>query len=92
MGRVTEHELSQDAEAVLRRVTEGEEIVVTEHGEPKWCSSTYRPPESVSSGIEQEDFYTPPLNDPTPWPSQSIGPNYSDAQVARLIQDMREDR
>ncbi|WP_407649970.1 type II toxin-antitoxin system Phd/YefM family antitoxin [Enteractinococcus fodinae] len=51
MGRVTKDELCQRTSAVLRRVREGDDVVVTEHGEAKWRISAYRQPDDRNTPI-----------------------------------------
>jgi antitoxin (DNA-binding transcriptional repressor) of toxin-antitoxin stability system len=91
MGKVTKRDLNQNTAAVLRRVTETDDIVVTEHGKPKWRISVYRQGENVLTRLEREGQYTPPAENPTPWPSQPGGPRYSEAVVEAVIEEIRGD-
>lgn len=91
MGKVTKRELNQNTASVLRQVTEVDDIVVTEHGQPKWRISAYRRRDDVLTRLERDGHYTPPAENPTPWPSQPGGPQYSEAEVDALIDEMRGD-
>ena len=81
MGKVTKRDLNQNTAAVLRRVTETDDIVVTEHGKPKWRISVYRQGENVLTRLEREGQ----------WPSQPGGPRYSEAVVEAVIEEIRGD-
>lgn len=91
MGKVTKRDLNQNTASVLRQVTEADDIVVTEHGKPKWRISAYRQGENALTRLAREGQYTPPAQNPTPWPSQPGGPRYSAAEVEALIDEMRGD-
>lgn len=91
VGKVTKRDLNQNTASVLRQVTEADDIVVTEHGKPKWRISAYRQGENALTRLAREGQYTPPAQNPTPWPSQPGGPRYSAAEAAALIDEMRGD-
>lgn len=91
MGKVTKRDLNQNTASVLRQVTDSNDVVVTEHGEPKWRISMYRHDETALTRLEREGYYTPPTTDPAPWPSQPSGPKYSEAQIEELLSEMRGD-
>lgn len=91
MGKVTKRDLNQNTAAVLRLVTKEDDIVVTERGEPRWRISVYRDQDERLARMERAGRYTPPVEKPTPWPSQPSGPKYSDVEVEELVDEMRED-
>lgn len=91
MQTVTKRELNQNTAAVLDRVTETEDLVVTERGRPRWRVSAVLDPDSALQRLEREGRYTPPASDPAPWPREPGGPSYTDAQVDALLDEMRGD-
>src|SRR5699024_2002569 len=91
MGRVSKRDLNQNTAEVLRLVTEKDDIVVTERGEAKWRITAYRDDSDALTRLERQGRYTPPSNNPAPWPSRPGGPKYSAAQVEELLDEMRGD-
>lgn len=88
MRTITKRELNQRTAAMLDRVTETEDVVVTERGKPRWLVSAVREQETGLARLEREGRYTPPSPTPTPWPDQPGGPAYTDAQVNALLDEM----
>ena len=91
MQMVTKRELNQNTAAVLDRVTETEDLVVTERGKPRWRVRSVQDGESALERLEREGRYTPPASIPAPWPSKPGGPSYTDTQVDVLLDEMRGD-
>lgn len=91
MQRITKRELNQRTAAVLDLVTGTEDIVVTEHGKPRWQVSAVREEDTALARLEREGRYTPPSATPTPWPRRPGGPAYSDAEADALLDEMRGD-
>ena len=91
MDKVTVTELNRNTAAVLRQVTATKDIIVTEHGKPRWRISTYRHNEAAHARLERLGHYTSPAKAPTPWPDSPSGPKYTDAQVAELLDETRND-
>lgn len=91
MQTVTKRELNQNTAAVLDRVTETEDLVVTERGKPRWRVSAVLERESALQRLERDGRYTPPAAKPAPWPSRPGGPPYTGTQVDALLDEMRGD-
>lgn len=89
MRMVTKRELNQHTADVLGRVTDAEDIVVTERGEPRWRVSTIKAAERVLDRLEREGRYTPPSTDPAPWPDGPGGPSYTTSEVDALLDELR---
>lgn len=89
MRTVTKRELNQDTAAVLAKVTETDDIVVTERGRPRWRVSTVRDDDTALARLEREGRYTPPSKTPTPWPSHPGGRAYNTAEADALLDEMR---
>lgn len=60
METVSKRELNQNTAAVLGRVTDSVDVVVTERGVPRWRVSVYRGPDDTLARLEREGHYTPP--------------------------------
>lgn len=91
MDKVTATELKHHTAAVLRQVTATKDIIVTEYGEPRWRISTYHHNEAALARLERLGHYTSPAKVPTPWPESPSGPKYTDAEVAELLDETRND-
>lgn len=88
---ITKRDLNQHTAAMLDRVTEDDDVVVTERGKPRWRVSVVRDQETVLARLEREGRYTPPASTPASWPSAPGGRSYTDAQVEALLDEMRGD-
>ncbi len=91
MQTVSKRELNQQTAAVLDKVTEVDDVVVTERGKPRWRVSVVRESDTALARLEREGRYTPPTSDPAPWPRLPGGPAYTAGEVDALIDDMRGD-
>lgn len=91
MQTVTKRELNQNTAAVLDRVTETEDLVVTERGRPRWRVSAVRDRDSALQRLEREGRYTPPATTPACWPDDPGGPRYTGGQVDALLDEMQGD-
>lgn len=91
MQSITKRELNQNTAAALDKVTETDDLVVTERGKPRWRVTAIRDGESALARLEREGRYTPPLATPAPWPAHPGGPSYADAQVDALLDEIRGD-
>ncbi|MHB1235008.1 MAG: type II toxin-antitoxin system Phd/YefM family antitoxin [Microbacteriaceae bacterium] len=91
MQTTTKRELNQNTAAVLDRVTDADDVVVTERGKPRWRVSTVRNQEAPLARLEREGRYTPPASTPAPWPSHPGGPPYTGDHVDALLDEMRGD-
>lgn len=91
MHTITKRELNQNTAAVLDRVTDADDVVVTERGRPRWRVSTVRDQDAPLARLEREGRYSPPAPTPAPWPSSPGGPAYTDVQVEVLLEEMRGD-
>ncbi|MEI2779455.1 MAG: type II toxin-antitoxin system prevent-host-death family antitoxin [Tetrasphaera sp.] len=89
MTTVTKRELNQHTADVLARVTDGEDVVVTERGRPRWRICVVGEDVSFLERLERDGLFVPPSANPTPWPSHPGGPTYTDAQVTNLLDEMR---
>lgn len=69
---VTKRVLNQRTAAVLDRVTAVGEVVVTEHGKPRWRIGTFDELATPLVTFEREGRYTPLAS--APWPAHPGGP------------------
>jgi len=91
MHTVSKRELNQQTAAVLDKVTDVDDVVVTERGKPRWRVSVVRESDTALARLEHEGRYTPPTPDPAPWPTVPGGPAYTADEVDALIDEMRGD-
>jgi antitoxin (DNA-binding transcriptional repressor) of toxin-antitoxin stability system len=91
MQTITKRELNQQTASVLAKVTETNDVVVTERGKPRWRVSAIRDSDTALVRLEREGRYTPPASKPAPWPRTPGGPKYTTDEVDALIDDMRGD-
>ena len=89
MDEVSKRELEQNTAAVLKRVTEAEDIVVTERGEPRWRIIAFQDQNLPQEGPHRERRYTPPSTLQVSWPRQPGGPKYSVDEVVELLDSWR---
>ena len=89
MKIASKRELNQRTADVLARVTETEDLVITERGVPRWRVSIARQGDGTLARLEREGRYTPPSTDPAPWPSRPGGPAYTDVEATALLDEMR---
>ena len=92
MHTVSKRELNQNTAAVLDKVTDTDDLVVTERGKPRWRVSIVREPDSALARMEREGQYTPPASSPASWPNQGGEPSYSGVQIDALLDESRGDR
>ncbi|WP_068396126.1 type II toxin-antitoxin system Phd/YefM family antitoxin [Kribbia dieselivorans] len=91
MRTVTKRELNQRTAAVLDQVTDTDDIVVTERGQPRWRVSRVRESESALTRLEREGRYEPPAVEPEPWPTNTVGRAYTDEEIDALLEENRGD-
>lgn len=91
MQVITKRELNQNTAAALARVTDSDDLIVTERGKPRWRVSAIRERDTVLDRLEREGRYAPPSSTPAPWPDHANDPAYTDAQVDALLDEMRGD-
>lgn len=91
MRTISKRELNQRTAAVLAQVTEGDDVVVTERGKPRWRVSIVRDRDSALARLEREGRYAPPAAEPAPWPRHPGGPAYTGTEVDALLDEMRGD-
>lgn len=91
MQTITKRELNQHTAAMLDRVTDADDVVVTERGKPRWRVSTVREQDTALARLEREGRYVPPASVPAPWPGHPGGRAYIDDQVDALLDEMRGD-
>lgn len=91
MQTITKRELNQRTAAALARVTDSDDLVVTERGKPRWRVSIVRDQDSTLERLEREGRYSPPASTPAPWPDRPGGRAYTDAEVEDLLDEMRGD-
>ena len=91
METVTKRELNQHTASVLAQVTDGEDVVITERGRPRWRVSAVRDGDSALTRLERQGRYTPPASTPAPWPDQPGGPVYTDTEAEALLNELRGD-
>ncbi|GAA1486241.1 type II toxin-antitoxin system prevent-host-death family antitoxin [Brachybacterium fresconis] len=89
MQAINKRELNQHTAAVLARVTDTDDVVVTERGTPRWRVSTVREQDTALVRLEREGRYTPPASTPAPWPSHPGGRAYAEGEVDALLDEMR---
>ncbi len=95
MDTVTKRELNQDTASVLARVTDTNDITVTEDGVPRWQITTYQP--GISDMVDTSwsaELAPPPSLPPLPvqWPSDGEVPKYTEAQITEILDEIRADR
>lgn len=91
MPTVSKRDLNQQTAAVLDKVTDSEDVVITERGKPRWRISTVREPDTALARLERDGRYTPPAAEPAPWPTVPGGPTYTADEVDALIDATRGD-
>lgn len=91
MHTVTKRDLNQHTASVLDRVTDTDDVVVTERGEPRWRVTPFRSQDAPLVRMERDGRYTRPASTPAPWPSHPGGPTYTDTEVEALLDDMHGD-
>ncbi|TWP36657.1 type II toxin-antitoxin system prevent-host-death family antitoxin [Leekyejoonella antrihumi] len=91
MRTTSKRELNQQTAAVLDKVTDTDDVVVTERGKPRWKVSAFRKSETALARLEREGRYTPPASEPAPWPASPGGPKYAPDEAEALIDEMRGD-
>ncbi|RPA06171.1 type II toxin-antitoxin system Phd/YefM family antitoxin [Gordonia sp. OPL2] len=91
MRTVSKRQLNQQTAAVLDQVSDTDDVVVTERGKPRWRISAVTVHGSTLARLEREGRYTPASSDPAPWPDQTGGRKYTDAEVEALLDEMRGD-
>lgn len=91
MPTITKRELNQRTAAVLGRVTDTDDLVVTERGKPRWRVSRVRDRDTTLERLEREGRYTPPVSEPAPWPSHPGGPEYTGPEADAMLDEMRGD-
>ena len=91
MRTVSKRDLNQHTAEVLGEVTDGDDVVVTERGTPRWRVSTFRDADTPLARLERDGRYAPPSSEPAPWPRKPGGPTYTDADVESLLDDLRGD-
>lgn len=91
--RVTKRELNQNTAGVLDMVTEGNDVVITERGKPRWrIVFDENPPMSYLERLEMLGLITPRNLSPAPWPDHPGGPKYTEEEVLLLVNEIRGDR
>lgn len=91
MPSITKRELNQQTAAVLERVTDTDDLVVTERGKPRWRVSAIRESDTALVRLEREGRYAPPSAEPAPWASAPNGPTYTTDEADALIDEMHGD-
>lgn len=91
MRTISKRELNQQTAAVLAVVTDTDDVVVTERGEPRWRVSAVRESDTALARLEREGRYTPPASEPAPWPAVPGGPKYTADEADAMIDEMRGD-
>ena len=91
MTTISKRELNQKTAAVLARVTDVEDVVMTERGVPRWRVISAREPEDVLGRLERQGRFTPARSTPSPWPSRVGGPAYTSSEADALLAEMRGD-
>ncbi len=91
MAYVTKRQLNQQTAAVLAMVGDGEPLVVTEHGEPRWQLSRYRPSGGALERLEREGRIGTALPGPIPWDEIPRGRRYREVEIDALLDEMRGD-
>lgn len=88
MESVSKRDLNQQTAAVLDRVSEVGEVVVTERGTPTWRITPYRGEEPAMDRLKREGRYCPPAAAPDPCPFHPGGSAYTSAEVDALIDEI----
>ncbi|WP_220475041.1 type II toxin-antitoxin system Phd/YefM family antitoxin [Actinomyces sp. 2119] len=88
---ITKRDLNQHTAAVLDRVDDAHDVVVTERGRPRWRVSAVQDPDTSLARLEREGRYTPPAPDPAPWPQRPGGPQYTEEEAEALLRELRGD-
>lgn len=91
MRTISKRELNQQTAAVLAKVTDVDDVVVTERGTPRWRVSLVRESDTMLARWEREGRYTPPSAKPAPWPVAPGGPTYAAGEADAMLNDMRGD-
>lgn len=91
MQTVTKRDLTRHTAAVLDRVTDADDVVVTERGKPRWRVSTFGDRDTALVRLQREGRYTPPAAEPAPWPRHPGGPTHTTAEAGALLDEMRGD-
>ncbi|MGO1948513.1 MAG: type II toxin-antitoxin system Phd/YefM family antitoxin [Mycobacteriaceae bacterium] len=91
MSTVSKRELNQHTAATLNQVTDDDDVIITEHGKPRWRVTRYRAQETTLERLERQGLYTPPSGNPPPWPEDTGGPTYTSEEIDALIEDMKGD-
>lgn len=89
MTTITKRELARQTAAVLARVTDFEDVVVTERGVPRWRIVSARDEESALERLERQGRFTPARSTPAPWPSRPGGPACTSGAADALLDEMR---
>lgn len=89
MTTISKRELNQQTAAVLSRVTDTDDVIVTERGAPRWRVSSVRESDSALARLHREGRYAPPATDPAPWPTTPGGPAYTSDQADALLDELR---
>lgn len=89
---ISKRELNQQTAAVLARVTDSEDVIVTERGVPRWRVVSAWDDENVLAKLERAGRFTPARSTPAPWPSRVGGPAYTTSEADALLAEMRGDR
>lgn len=90
---VSKNELRQNTAAVLARVSESEDVIVTERGAPRWRIGRVpsRPVDALAR-LAADGGYSPPSATPTAWAIDPPGHAYTSDEVDELLADTRGDR
>jgi prevent-host-death family protein len=91
MATITKRELNQHTAAALDRVTDTEDVVVTERGKPRWRVTAVRDGDTALVRLEREGRYTPPASQPAPWPDRPGGPTYTESEADALLDELHGD-
>ena len=91
MERVSKRDLNQSTAWVLDRVSRGDDVVVTEHGTPRWRIVRYQNAESTLARLEREGHYTPSDPAPSDWPPATDEDPYMADDLQKLVDDIRGD-
>lgn len=89
MRRVTKRELNQNTAGVLGQVGDDDDVVITERGVARWRVSTVQDSGNALDRMERDGRYTPPSQNPRPWPRQPVGRSYSDHEVDEILDELR---
>lgn len=89
MRMITKRELNQQTAAVLSRVTDTDDVIVTERGTPRWRVSSVQESDTALARLQREGRYTPPTTDPAPWPTTPGGPAYTSDGADALLAELR---